>query len=160
MEHSVTGGTISLSLERQGTAGKNAVKIRKTLRLTRARELRVDYMVDGSFRGLFAVEMNVSLLGSPLASIRIGNEAVPVRSTAMRKDVREFRVEESYSKMAIDCLFNETVDLWYYPVETISLSEQGIERLYQGTCFLFVVNLDLRDKKQIGFKLRFAEEKS
>jgi hypothetical protein len=159
MEHSVTGGNISLFFEREGRAGQNAVKIRKALKLMRARELRVDYMLEGAFRGLFAVEMNVSLIGSPLASMRIGGEAVSVRSTAVRKDVREFRVEESYSNIAVDWLFNESVDLWYYPVETISLSEQGIERLYQGTCFLFVVNLDLQGRKQIGFRLRFAEEK-
>jgi hypothetical protein len=84
---------------------------------------------------------------------------VPVRSTGMRGDVKGFRVEESYSNVAVDWLFNESIDLWYYPVETISLSEQGIERLYQGTCFLFVVNLDLRDGKQIAFKMRLAEGK-
>jgi hypothetical protein len=159
MEHSVTGGNISLSFEREGKAGQNAVKIRKTLKLTRSRELRVGYVLEGAFRGLFAVEMNISLFGSPLASIRIGEETVPVRSTGMRGDVKGFRVEESYSNVAVDWLFNESIDLWYYPVETISLSEQGIERLYQGTCFLFVVNLDLRDGKQIAFKMRLAEGK-
>jgi hypothetical protein len=158
MEHSITGGNISLSFEREGRAGQNAVKIRKTLKLMRARELRVGYTLEGAFRGLFAVEMNLSLLGSPLASVRIGEETVPIRSMGMKRDVKGFRVEEAYSNVVVDWLFNESVDLWYYPVETISLSEQGIERLYQGTCFLFVVNLDLQDGKQIGFRLRFAEE--
>jgi hypothetical protein len=159
MEHSVTAGKISFSFERQGKAGLDAMRIRKTLEL-RTRELRVKYMLEGGFSGLFAVEMNISLLGSPLASIRFGDVTTSVRGTAVRKEVREFRIEEPHSKVAIDCLFNESIDLWYYPVETISLSEQGIERVFQGTCFLFVVGLDRTARKQIGLRLRFSEEKS
>jgi hypothetical protein len=159
MALSVTGGKPSLSFERQGRAGREAMRIRKKLELMRTRELRVEYMLDGVFSGLFAVEMNISLLGSPLASIRTGEDTVSVRSIAMLKDVREFRIEEPYSGVAIDCLFNQNSDLWYYPVETVSLSEQGIERLFQGTCFLFVVNPERLDRGRLGFRLRFSEDK-
>jgi hypothetical protein len=159
MDHSVKGGKISLSFEREGKVGQSAMKIRKTLAVTRARELKVDYVLEGTWRGLFAVEMNVSLLGSPLVSIRSGGETASVRSTAMRQGIGKFRIEDAYLKLGIDCLFNESADLWYYPVETVSLSEQGIERLFQGTCFLFVTSLDLQGRKHIGFTLRFAEEK-
>ncbi len=159
MDHSVKGREISLSFQRDGRAGPNPMKISKKLRVRGGRQLKAEYVLEGVFRGLFAVEMNISLLGSPLAAVRTGEGTAPVRSTAMRPGIKEFRIEEAYSNVTIDCGFNESVDLWYYPVETISLSERGIERLYQGTCFLFVVDLDLQGRKQIGFTLCFSEEK-
>ena len=33
--------------------------------------------------------------------------------------------------------FPEEVDVWRFPVETVSLSEEGFERVYQSTTFLF-----------------------
>ncbi len=159
MEHALRGGKISLSFEREGRAGQNTLKIRKTLGMKGARQLRADYVLEGVFRGLFAVEMNISILGSPLAVIRTGEETAPLRSTAMRQGVTEFWIEEAGSNVAINCRFNESADLWYYPVETVSLSEQGVERLYQGTCLLLVTDLDLQGRKKIGFTLSFAEDK-
>ncbi len=159
MAHSAKRGDISLSFEREGSAGQQRMRIRKSLTLKRTREINADYVIDGVFSGLFAVEMNISLMGSPLASITAGGRTETVRNTSMHSGISEFRVEDSFINLAIEGVFNERVDLWYYPVETISLSEQGIERLYQGTCILFVLKLDLRGRKRMGFTLRFVEEK-
>jgi hypothetical protein len=159
MGHSVKGADVSLSFEREGWAGQRKTKIRKTLVLKRGRELRADYLVEGAFDGLFAVEMNISLLGSPLAMITAGGTTETVRSTSMHSGIREFRIEDSFLGLAIEGVFNESIDLWYYPVETISLSEQGIERLYQGTCLLLIVKPDQHGSRHMGLTLRFVEEK-
>ena len=51
--------------------------------------------------------------------------------------------------------FDEEIDLWHYPVETISLSEKGVEKIYQGTAFLFVKKCDFSDEKKLGFTVEF-----
>lgn len=50
---------------------------------------------------------------------------------------------------------DEEIDLWHYPIETISLSDQGVERIYQGTAFLFVKGLDFGTERRLGFNIKF-----
>jgi alpha-amylase len=38
-------------------------------------------------------------------------------------------------------------NLWRFPVETISLSESGFERIYQGSCLLLYWPLDLDSRE-------------
>jgi alpha-amylase len=81
--------------------------------------------------------MNISLLGSPHALIRMGTEQIDIRSTGTHEHIDAFNLADRFLNLKIDFTFSEPVTIWYYPVETVSLSEQGIERLYQGTSFLF-----------------------
>jgi alpha-amylase len=74
-------------------------------------------------------------------------------------DVREFSIRDKYLGLVIAFKFNESVVLWHYPVETVSLSEDGVERLYQGTCFLFIRNMDLQGRKKMWFTMSFGEDK-
>jgi hypothetical protein len=153
------GETFSLSLSRQGLAGQRKVAIEKTLTPAGPKEIRFDYALTGAYSGLFAVEMNMSLLGSPHVLIKRGAETLTVRSTAAHENVRDFSIRDKYLDLVIDFKFNEGVVLWHYPVETVSLSEDGVERLYQGTCFLFIRNIDLPGRKKMWFTMSFGEGK-
>lgn len=153
------GETFSLSLSRRGTAGQNRLAIEKTLTPAGPKKIRADYALTGAYSGLFAVEMNLSLLGSPHALIRRGAQTLAVRSTAVHENVRAFSIRDKYLDLIIDFAFNGGVVLWHYPVETVSLSEDGVERLYQGTCFLFIWKIDLQGRKKMWFTMNFREDK-
>ncbi len=149
---------IVLTFSHEGTVQGNPLKLAKTVRITGKDEVRVDYALDGHFSGLFAVETNISLLGSPYASIHTGGETLAIQSTAVHDTISVFDLSESYLKLKTFFTFDEPVSVWHYPVETVSLSEQGIERLYQGTAFLFVLLLNLRGGREFGFTISFEED--
>jgi hypothetical protein len=157
MEYGRRGKDVIIALSRKGIAGSWAASVEKTIRLGWKGGLHVDYSIGGTFSGLFAVEANISLLGSPHAVIRVGEKEESIRSTAAHSGVRSFDLEDAYLGLRIGFRFSEEVGLWYFPVETVSLSEQGVERIYQGTAFFFVIDLDLRGSREMSFDLDFTE---
>lgn len=151
-------GDISLVMSREGVVCGNRVDIRKKIDLTDASRIDLEYQLAGTFAGLFAVEMNLSLLGSPFALIRVGDRTLQARSKAVHEYIRSFAVEDKFLNLRLQFSFSEDIQLWHYPVETISLSEQGVERLYQGTAFLFVLPLQCLDRKILVCKVEHGEE--
>lgn len=149
---------ISLSMSREGIVNQNRVDVKKKIDLTHASRINVDYQLKGIFTGLFGVEMNLSLLGSPFALIQVNDRTLQVRSKAVHEHIRNFAVEDKFLNLRLQFSFSDGIQLWHYPVETISLSEQGVERLYQGTAFLFVLPLQCLDRKQLVFTVDYGEE--
>ncbi len=157
MRSGLKGNDFYVSFSREGIAGDRGLRIEKTIKPDRPDGIRMDYELTGNYTGLFAIEMNVSLLGSPHALIKRGARTLTVRSTAEHEDVRYFSIRDKHLGLVINFKFNEGISLWHYPVETVSLSEEGVERIYQGTCLLFVSNIDLRGRKKMWFTLNFGQ---
>ena len=157
--HSKKGKNILLSFSKEGTIRQERVKIDKTLELAGSGKIKIEYLLEGTFSGLFAIEMNISLLGSPHALVRVGDKTLQIKNTAAYKGINEFSIEDKFLNLSAYFSFYNNIDLWHYPVETVSLSEQGIERLYQGTSFLFVSEMELRGRKKLKFELDFRENK-
>lgn len=160
LKHARKGKGTVIGLSADGMAGQGRMRIEKSVEVGKEGSLAVDYLLKGAFSGLFAVEMNFSLLGSPHAMICSGKQILSVRQPEAHAQVKRFSVEDKFLNLSLQFSFPEPVMLWHHPVETISLSEQGIERLYQGTAFLFVVPLDIKEKKKISFALHFGEAAS
>lgn len=158
MNYSHKGDHGALTFSREGGVRQHRVKIEKKIELSREDGIRVDYLLEGTFTGLFGVEMNISLLGSPHALIKLGGKTLTMRNAGTHDNIKEFCLEDKFLSLAVDFKFNEGIHVWHYPVETISLSEEGIERLYQGTSFLFLTNMDLRGKRKIWFTMNFGED--
>ncbi len=51
-------------------------------------------------------------------------------------DVPNFSMRDDWHKFQLSIAFSPAVSLWRFPVETISQSEDGFERTYQGSCLL------------------------
>ncbi|MBI5847297.1 MAG: DUF1926 domain-containing protein [Nitrospirae bacterium] len=151
-------GDISLVMGREGVVAGNRVDVRKKIDLTHESRVELEYLLKGTFGGLFAVEMNLSLLGSPFALIRVGDKTLQARSKAVHERIRGFVVEDTFLKLRLQFSFSEDIQLWHYPVETISLSEQGVERLYQGTALLFVLPIPCLDRKIVTCRIDHGEE--
>ncbi len=58
-------------------------------------------------------------------------------------------LKDEYMKMDIQLKANQTADIWRMPVETISLSEGGFERVYQNSVVLFVWKIHLESEWQV-----------
>lgn len=149
---------LGVRLSREGLVSGNKVKIDKSV-LFKKSGIRVDYLIEGSHNGIFATEFNLSLLGSPYPSIHAGGKALFMKDKGEHCDVRSFYIKDKFLNMKLEFSFDEKVDVWHYPIETVSLSEGGVERLYQGTACLFMKKIDFNSNKRLGFNISFGEVK-
>jgi alpha-amylase len=118
-----------------------------------ARAARADLRVEGAaLTARFAappppaperwmVELNLSLL-TPEAPDRrclvAGATDVRPGARAVHAGADRFRLEDDWARFAAEVHAPGAEALWRYPIETVSQSEDGFERTYQGSCFLFV----------------------
>jgi hypothetical protein len=89
----------------------------------------------------FGVEWNVGLQAgdAPDRYYRINGE-VPedprLRSTGESKEVTSVLLADEWLKVETEISFDRPATLWRFPVETVSLSESGFERIYQSSVVL------------------------
>ncbi|MCL5024437.1 MAG: DUF1926 domain-containing protein [Nitrospirae bacterium] len=150
--------TTAVKFSREGAASGKAMKVEKTVTLSGSR-MRVDYDLEGNFSGAFGVEFNISLLGSPYASVSVPGKEMLVRERGVHDGIGKFSVRDEFLNLRLTFSFDEEISLWHYPVETVSLSEEGVERIYQGTSFLFLKRLDFNGHERLGFNMDFREAK-
>ncbi|MGB9856550.1 MAG: alpha-amylase/4-alpha-glucanotransferase domain-containing protein [Dictyoglomaceae bacterium] len=78
-----------------------------------------------------------------------------------RSPLRSMGIEEVNSwgikspLIDLKCEIEEKVKWYRYPIETISLSEEGFERVYQGSTFLHLYNITIRPKGKWRTKVSF-----
>ncbi|HBU05680.1 MAG TPA: hypothetical protein DEA95_03660 [Nitrospiraceae bacterium] len=149
---------LGVRFSREGLASGNNVKIDKSV-LFRKSGIRVDYLIEGIYDGIFATEFNLSFLGSPYPSIHAGGKALFMKDKGAHGDVKSFYIKDKFLNVKLEFSFDEKVDVWHYPIETVSLSEGGAERLYQGTACLFMKKIDFYSNKRLGFNVSFGEVK-
>jgi 4-alpha-glucanotransferase len=138
---------ITVTFERQGTlsqAGKQVpIRFMKSVRAERSGSaLEVTYRFTNespSPLGLrFAPEWTFNLLAGDAHdryySVRGQKLEDPVmRSTGEVLGEQELDLTDEYLKLRIGLNFPEASGFWRFPIETVSLSEAGFERVYQGS---------------------------
>jgi alpha-amylase len=107
---------------------KNMVSVEKTLSLTDARGWQVVYRIQNvhgpACQLWFGCEMNLAF------SCQDKQEAAEYL-----QETQWLRPDHGYG-LVLSLQFDLPIDLWEFPLETVSLSEEGFERTYQGTVLL------------------------
>jgi hypothetical protein len=110
--------------------------------------------------GELALEWNLNLMGgggNPQAYYRWGEvEARHDSAGALAADDPELSFGNTYASVDIAAGAEPPAARAWYPVETVSNSEAGFERVYQGSCMTFVWRLQLAAGGRAEFKVRFA----
>lgn len=55
----------------------------------------------------------------------------------------------------IDIISNKNAHIWYFPIETISLSESGFERVYQSSNVVYIYDLTLEKTWNVTLETKF-----
>lgn len=89
----------------------------------------------------FGVEINFSFLAAdnPLHYCIFPDykkEKLAINSKGKIANLSRFELIDEWSGLGIDMILPSGSDLWRFPIETVSQSEEGLERTYQGTTFL------------------------
>jgi hypothetical protein len=114
---------------------------------------RIIYEGDEKKRTNFGVEFNINLLAGNAPDryyLIPGHEPEDRRLASVGEcfDVSEVRLVDEWVGMEVVLTVNKSCSLWRYPVETVSLSESGFERIFQGSCLLFYWPLELEPGTQ------------
>ena len=135
------------------TNGKrDPIKIEKSFSIpVRGKVAKASYQVgyEGEKRKAnFGIELNINLLAGDAPDryydIR-GHQLEDRRLASMGEleDVSEIQLVDEWVEMKVVLKTDRNCNLWRFPVETVSLSESGFERIYQGSCLLLYWPLDL-----------------
>lgn len=139
-------GAVALSLRRDGHVWQGAcfcpLRVEKVVRLRAGSpEVEAHYTVSNTgnqaIAAHFAVETAWALLGGngPTASgIAAGQPPFGFNEPVDLPPSPELTLRLGWLAMEIALTFSEAPMLWLFPLHTISNSEAGYERIYQGTC--------------------------
>jgi hypothetical protein len=76
------------------------------------------------------------------------------------RDVRFIGLRDDWRKLDIQLEVNEKSMIWRFPIETISLSEAGFERVYQSSAVFPNWKIELKNKWQVAITLKFSTDKN
>ena len=109
---------------------------------------------------IFAVEFNFGLQAGHADDRYYYDESGKLQpdafldSTGILTDRRFIGLKDEYLRLNIRLTSDRQGDVWRMPVETISLSEAGFERVYQSSVVLFVWKIHLNGQWRVN--LRYA----
>lgn len=141
------------TITRTGKLGVLPVRVSKTVRVASGRaELVVEYAVSNlsyqELHGPFGIEWNFALMAPNSAKHFLslpGTDFVerPLRESAEHPHITSVKLADLHEGVAVNLECNIPARLWRVPVESVSLSEGGFERVFQSVALLFSWELRL-----------------
>ncbi|MBK6764868.1 MAG: DUF1926 domain-containing protein [bacterium] len=145
--------TDGVTLTRTGKLGTLPVRIAKTIRAQSGQAvLDVEYALSNlstqEFHGPFGIEWNFALMApnSEQHYVSLPDANVsrrPLREVAEHRDVARVLLADEHEGVAANIECSVPARLWRVPIESVSLSEGGFERVFQSVALLFSWELRL-----------------
>jgi alpha-amylase len=142
-----------VTLERNGNVAGLGVRLRKELSLrAAASEFIVTYVItnlsDEELNTSFGTEFNFSLLAgnSHDRYYDIPGHVLDKRNLASSgetNNVNQVSFVDEWLRLKLTLVFNQPAILWRAPVETVSQSESGFERVYQSSLVMPIWRISL-----------------
>jgi 4-alpha-glucanotransferase len=168
MKPKKTAASASVLLERDGTVGGLGVRVRKEISLRSAgHEVKVRYAVTNQsseeLNSTFGPEFNFSLLAGNAHDryYDIPGHVLDRRnlaSTGETNDVNRASLVDEWLKLKVTLAFEQPVALWRAPIETVSQSEEGFERVYQSSMVMPLWRISLRPGSTWKTTIRISVE--
>ncbi|OGO52283.1 MAG: hypothetical protein A2Z32_09860 [Chloroflexi bacterium RBG_16_69_14] len=149
-----------------GTTGRAAVRVTKELSIggdrrspTLSLAVTVANRSEHPVEALLGLEWTLMMLGgggNPAAWLEIDGARATHDSRGTAAGLAGFAQGNDAIGIAVDTTLSEPTDVWWAPVETISNSEAGFERVYQGAGLLLSWPLSLADGESRTVTVRHA----
>jgi alpha-amylase len=109
----------------------------------------------------FGIEFNINLLAgdAPDRYYSIPGHDLEDRKLASKgelNDITEVQLVDEWTGMKVVLKTDRRCGLWRFPIETVSLSESGFEKIFQGSCLLLYWPLDLEPKRRFGLTVELG----
>ncbi len=112
----------------------------------------------------FGVELNFGLLAGDAHDryykINGSKPADPrLRSVGSVDGVRNVSLVDEWQRLKAAVEIDRPLTLWRFPIETVSLSEAGFERVYQSSVLFFHSKIELQKEYEVSFRLTLGRVK-
>jgi len=144
------------------------IKVKKEISIpNNSASMSIHYRITNNYKGAvpvwFAVEFNLSMLDgkSDDRYYFIKGREISPRNLAQEhqlKGVREFGIEDTYLDTRCSFKLRQQSDLWLFPIQTVSLSEAGFEKVYQSSVLLphWKFNLKSGESKELDLEFTIS----
>ncbi len=126
-------------------------------------DVRSEYSFRGSGSFRAGLELCLNLLTGSEPDRRIlldDNPPVPAGSTGSSfEPVRRILVQDLWRDIEVEITPDRPVDVWYSPLVSVSRSEKGYEKVYQGTALYISIHGDCRNSAAIGLNVRLGRSR-
>ncbi len=144
---------------------RDPIKIEKSFSIpTHQKAVKASYQI--TYKGEkrrtnFGIELNINLLAgdAPDRYYTIPGRRLEDRKLASVGEISgitEVQLIDEWNRIKVVLKTDKSCNLWRFPIETVSLSESGFERIFQGSCLLFYWSLDLEPEKRFEVSLELA----
>jgi len=145
--------TDAVSLKRRGTVGGTALELTKTIRTIPGKAvLEIRYHLHNvaphELHSPFGVEWNLAMQApdSSQHTFSLPGNGVsnrPLGEMEEHANVQDILLADKHEGVSAHFQFNGPIRLWRVPIESVSLSEGGFERIFQSVALLFQWELHL-----------------
>lgn len=152
-----------LTLTRRGTVQGQPVRVEKVITVTKdGAGFDADYTLTNEggdeLNSTFGVEFNLSLLAgdSPDRYFEVPGHVLKARnfaSTGELNNVSEISMADGWLGYLLRLAFSERAVLWRFPIETVSQSEAGFERVYQSSTLVPLWKVSLQPGSTWGVSI-------
>ncbi len=155
-------------MKRKALAYGSPHTIEKTLSTSGRDSFEMSYVVTGpgSATGFFGVEANLILpcCDGPASQYRSDmsfdeSGGIGLGSTGIAENIQRLKLVDMWKGIEALIELDRPAALWRHPVHTVSLSEGGFEKIYQGSCllFLFPAALLAHGPFKVSFRVRVKD---
>jgi hypothetical protein len=135
---------VALVMERPGLAAGHSIRLKKTIELVAgARGLSVHYELDELPAGVglhFAVEINLAAMAGHAPdrfySDPAGTKLGLLDDLLDLPHIRGLSLTDQWLELAVGLAWSKSAGLWCFPMETVSQSDGGVERVYQSSTII------------------------
>lgn len=159
---------VTFTLARDGLVAEaydqKPLRITKTFSIHDGRsEVSVAYTLQPGgtqdFSVWFGVELNLTLLAGndPLRSVIFPGDpprAVLMGERAAVQGIAAWDLRDAWNGFGVRFDLDPAADVWMFPIETVSLSDDGLERTYQGTAMLLHWRVALHTEQEVRRAVR------
>ncbi|MDY7035889.1 MAG: alpha-amylase/4-alpha-glucanotransferase domain-containing protein [Thermodesulfobacteriota bacterium] len=159
----VSSGRALVKMTRNGSVDSRPLTVTKLVRIEKGAQMTVDYEFkyqgDGPVSYIYGCEFNLTLYSEKDPERYYRNPESDRRreisETGVEKDLNGFELVNGPDRLTAAFAFSRPLSVWFFPLMTISQSEEGFESTYQGSSLLFLhpLNLNPGDRGYFQIKL-------
>ncbi len=158
----VSSGEALVEMSRTGQVGNCRIKVIKKIRAGKGPCINVDYEFEcrgtEPISALYGCEFNLTLYSDQDEEryYRVPGSGArrEIPETGSEETVTRFELLNGPDRLTAAFSFSSPVSVWFYPLMTVSKSEEGFERTYQGSSLLFLYPLQLPPGGKIVIQIR------
>ncbi|MBN2060551.1 MAG: DUF1926 domain-containing protein [Deltaproteobacteria bacterium] len=154
-------GNAMVELSANGGVNGKPLKITKRIVKTDGAQLAIDYCFEcggqESITSRFGSEFNLTLYshmdGKRYLLFKEKGKKIEGSETGEENDVKLFEFINGADGVNVSFSFSIPVTVWFYPLMTVSQSEGGFEKSYQGTSLLFILPFSIAPGQRLDFNV-------